>query len=71
LKETLLVVGKFPYKLLNGDVVFPWWEVNFDKQILASLVVCLSKLLSSIFDLLPRRSTWVCYLCVHGSLPFL
>jgi hypothetical protein len=23
LKETRLVVGKFPYKLLNGDVAFP------------------------------------------------
>jgi hypothetical protein len=32
-------------------------------------VVCLSKLFSSIFDLLPLRSTWVCYLCVQGSLP--
>jgi hypothetical protein len=31
------VVGKFSYKLLNGDVAFPWWEVNFGKQILASL----------------------------------
>jgi hypothetical protein len=26
---------------------------------------------SSIFDLLPLRSTWVCYLCVQGSLPCL
>jgi hypothetical protein len=34
LKETRLVVGKFSYKLLNGDVAFPWWEVNFGKQIL-------------------------------------
>ena len=37
--------GKFPYKLLNGDVTFPKWEVNFGKQIhvsplwFASLVV--------------------------------
>jgi hypothetical protein len=30
-KETRLVVGKFPYKLLNGDVSFPWWEVTFGK----------------------------------------
>jgi hypothetical protein len=37
LKETRLVVGKFPYKLLNGDIAFPWWEVNFRKQILVSL----------------------------------
>ena len=27
---------KFPYKLLNGDVAFPKWEVNFGKQILVS-----------------------------------
>jgi hypothetical protein len=27
--------------------------------------------LSSIFDLLPLRSTWVYYLCVQGSLPYL
>jgi hypothetical protein len=26
---------------------------------------------SSIFDFLPLRSTWVCYLCVQGSLPCL
>jgi hypothetical protein len=26
--------GKFPYKLLNGGVAFPSWEVNFGKQIL-------------------------------------
>jgi hypothetical protein len=26
---------------------------------------------SSIFDFLPLRSTWVCYLCVRGSLPCL
>jgi hypothetical protein len=31
-------------------------------------VVCLTKLFSSIFDFLPLRSTWVCYLCVQGSL---
>jgi hypothetical protein len=37
LKETQLVVGKFPYKLLNGDIAFSKWEVNFGKQILASL----------------------------------
>jgi hypothetical protein len=36
LKETRLVAGKFPYKLLNGDVALPWWEVNFGKQILIS-----------------------------------
>jgi hypothetical protein len=24
LKKTRLVVGKFPYKLLNGDVAFPY-----------------------------------------------
>jgi hypothetical protein len=34
-------------------------------------VVCLSKLFSSVFDLLPLRSTWVCYLCVQGSLSYL
>jgi hypothetical protein len=28
LKETRLVVGKFPYKLLNGDVVFPYPTIN-------------------------------------------
>jgi hypothetical protein len=26
---------------------------------------------SSIFELLPLRSTWVCYLCLQGSLPYL
>jgi hypothetical protein len=26
---------------------------------------------SSIFDLLPLRSTWMCYLCLQGSLPCL
>jgi hypothetical protein len=36
LKETRLVVGEFPYKLLNGDVAVPLWAVNFRKQILAS-----------------------------------
>jgi hypothetical protein len=36
LKESRLVVGKFPYKLLNGDIAFPKWEVNFGKQILIS-----------------------------------
>jgi hypothetical protein len=36
LKETRLVVGIVPYKLLNGDVVIPQWVVNFGKQILAS-----------------------------------
>jgi hypothetical protein len=34
-------------------------------------VVCLSKLFSRTFDLLPLRSTWVCYLCMQGSLPCL
>jgi hypothetical protein len=34
-------------------------------------VVCFSKLFSSVFDLLPLWSTWVCYLRVQGSLPFL
>jgi hypothetical protein len=37
LKETRLVVGDFPYKLLNGDVAIPWWAVNIRKQILISL----------------------------------
>jgi hypothetical protein len=36
LKETRLVVGIVPYKLLNGDVAIPQWVVNFGKQILAS-----------------------------------
>jgi hypothetical protein len=36
LKETPLVVGDFPYKLLNEDVVVPLWAVNFGKQILVS-----------------------------------
>jgi hypothetical protein len=36
LKETQLVVGIVPYKLLNGDVAIPLWVVNFGKQILAS-----------------------------------
>jgi hypothetical protein len=36
LKETRLVVGEFPYKLLNGDVAVPLWAVNFKKQILVS-----------------------------------
>jgi hypothetical protein len=36
-------VGKFPYRLLNGDVAFPKWEVNFGKQILIShFLVCLT-----------------------------
>jgi hypothetical protein len=34
-------------------------------------VVYLSKLFSSIFDLLSLRSTWLCYLCVQESLPCL
>jgi hypothetical protein len=36
LKEIWFVVGKFFYKLLNGDITFPNSEVNFGKQILAS-----------------------------------
>ena len=28
--------GKFSYNLLNRDVAFPKWEVNFGKQILVS-----------------------------------
>jgi hypothetical protein len=37
LKETTrLVVGEFPYRLLNGDTAVPWWAVNFGKQILVS-----------------------------------
>jgi hypothetical protein len=35
-RENRLVVGKFSYKLLNGDIAFPKSEVNFGKQILAS-----------------------------------
>jgi hypothetical protein len=42
LKETHLVVGKFPYKLLNGDVAFPLWEVNFGKRNLIFFMVCLT-----------------------------
>jgi hypothetical protein len=36
LKETLLVVGKIPYKLLNRNITFPKWEANFGKQIFVS-----------------------------------
>jgi hypothetical protein len=54
LKETRLVVGEFPYKLLNGDVVVPLWAVNFGKQILVSPLWFASfVLISSIFTLLP------------------
>jgi hypothetical protein len=35
------------------------------------IVICLSKLISSIFDLLPFQSTWVCYLCVAGIITLL
>jgi hypothetical protein len=31
LKETRLVVGEFPYKLLNRDVAILLWAVNFGK----------------------------------------
>jgi hypothetical protein len=35
--------GKLPYKLLNGDVAFTWWEVNFGKTNPSlSFVVCLT-----------------------------
>jgi hypothetical protein len=54
LKETQLVVGVFPYKLLNGDVAIPLWVVNFGKQILdSSLWFASVALISSIFTLLP------------------
>jgi hypothetical protein len=54
LKETRLVVGDFPYKLLNGDVAIPWWAVNFGKQILVSPLWFASLvLIFSIFTLLP------------------
>jgi hypothetical protein len=29
LKETQLVVGILPYKLLNGDIAVPKWALNF------------------------------------------
>jgi hypothetical protein len=38
LKETQLVVGTIPYKLLNEDVAFLEWEVNFRKLIFVSLL---------------------------------
>jgi hypothetical protein len=67
--ETRLVVGIVPYKLLNGDVAIPQWVVNFGKQIPAPFVWFDSlSCFSSILHLLPLRSTWVCYLCVQGSL---
>jgi hypothetical protein len=52
------------YPFLSGR----WTSGN---KSLHLFVVCLSKLFSSIFDLLPLRSTWVCYLCVQRSLPCL
>jgi hypothetical protein len=46
--------GRFPYKLLNGDVAVPLWAVNFGKQILVSpLWLALFALISSIFTFLP------------------
>jgi hypothetical protein len=54
LKETRLVVGEFPCKLLNVDVAVPLWAVNFGKQILISPLWFASlTLISSIFTLLP------------------
>jgi hypothetical protein len=54
LKETQLVVGGFPYKLLNGDVVVPLWAVKLrETNPRLFFVVCLACLDSSIFTLLP------------------
>jgi hypothetical protein len=53
LKETRLVVGEFLYKLLNGDVAVPLWEVNFGKRVLVSPLWFASLvLISSTFTLL-------------------
>jgi hypothetical protein len=38
LKKTRLVVGEFPYRLLNGDVAVPWWAVNFGNK--SSSLLC-------------------------------
>jgi hypothetical protein len=54
LKDTRLVLGDFPYKLLNTYVAVPLWVVNFGKQILVSSLWFASlALISSIFTLLP------------------
>jgi hypothetical protein len=72
LKETRLVVRIVPYKLLNGDVTIPQWggelrETNPYFFMWFDSLSCFS----SILHLLPLRSTWVCYLCVQGSLLYL
>jgi hypothetical protein len=70
LKETQLVVGESPYKLLNGDVAVPLWAVNFGKQILASPLWFASLvLISSTFTLLPLDLLGCACLSVQGSLP--
>jgi hypothetical protein len=70
LKETRLVVGDFPYKLLNGDVVVPLWAVNFGKQILdSSLWFASLALISSRFTLLLLDLLGCACLLVQGSLP--
>jgi hypothetical protein len=49
-----VVVGEFPYKLLNGDIAVPLWAVKFGKQILVSPSWCaLLVLITSTFTLLP------------------
>jgi hypothetical protein len=60
LKETRLIVGKIPYKLLNGDVAFPWWEVNFGKQILFSPLWFASQVDLQLIYFTFAQSTWVC-----------
>jgi hypothetical protein len=63
LKETQLVVGDFPYKLLNGDIAIPLWAVNFGKQILdSSLWFASLVLISSIFTLIPLDLLGCAYL---------
>jgi hypothetical protein len=34
-------MGKFHYKIFNGDIDFPKWEVNFGNKSLRIIVVCL------------------------------